>query len=154
MKNKKLKNLKNLAEEKYDKVNSIENKEMGMMGFYSNLFTKNKSLGSGFRGETDDTMIKMYHDKKSEFNKLIDDKVEEINEKKDLDKIRENKKYKDEKENIINEIKEKSEKLKKNENDGIGVAIENKISRDDKVEDLKRKYLERKRNRDKEQINE
>lgn len=123
---------------------------MGMMGFYSNLLTKNKSLGSGFRGETDDTMLKLYQERKSEFNQLIDKKINEFSEEKDLKiTVNKKKKFDDEKEDVIREIKSQMENK-------ISPMTNNKDTDDSKiaantsskVDDIKQRYLERKRHRE------
>jgi len=119
---------------------------MGMMGFYSNLLTKNKSLGSGFRGEVDqdDKMLQMYHERKNEFSKLIDQKINEIEEEKDKKTM---KKFKDEKEDVVREIKQQAE-IESGKD--ITENIENsKIMIDSisKIDEIKKRYLERKRDR-------
>ena len=117
---------------------------MGMMGFYSNLLTKNKSLGKGFRGEIEDDMIRIYSEKKNEFNKLIDNKINEIKEEK-FDKKKKEKL--DEKENIINDIKNQTEEIKNKKNIENIENIELNVEKVNKVDEAKRRYLERKRNR-------
>ncbi len=117
-----------------------------MMGFYSNLLTKNKSLGSGFRGEVDqdDKMLQMYHERKNEFSKLIDQKINEIEEEKDKKTM---KKFKDEKEDVVREIKQQAE-IESGKD--ITENIENsKIMIDSisKIDEIKKRYLERKRDR-------
>lgn len=118
------------------------------MGFYSNLLTKNKSLGTGFRGEAeqqDDKMLKMYHERKHEFSRLIDNKVSEIEEEKEK---KNKKKFKDEKDQVIKEIKQQTEAIK-----GQNIPVENeenktKVDNASKVDEIKKRYLERKRHRD------
>jgi len=124
---------------------------MGMMGFYSNLLTKNKSLGTGIRGEAekqDDKMLQMYHERKNEFNQLVDNKVSEIEEEKDMKK----KKFNDEKEEVIKDIKKQTE-VNKTQNVQL-LNEENTLKVDNayKVDEIKKRYLERKRNRDEDKI--
>ncbi len=122
-----------------------------MMGFYSNLLTKNKSVGTGFRGEAeqqDDKMLQMYHERKHEFNRLIDNKVSEIEEEKEK---KNQKKFIDEKDQVIKNIKQQTEGKKlqniasENEENKLKFDTEHPVS---KVDDIKKRYLERKRQRD------
>jgi coiled-coil domain-containing protein 55 len=108
--------------EKYNKVHSVANKEFGMMGFYSSLLTKNK-LYSEEKGKEINEEVK----KDVILNKIIEKKEE-------------NAKF----EPIIKEVKEKSIKLQHE----VIKEIDSHDSAIDKAEEYKKRYIERKRNRD------
>jgi hypothetical protein len=123
-------------DEKYDEKNSVLNKETGMMGFYSNLLTKNTAYGGGKRGEGDVEQIAQNTKKKKDFKAEIEEKLDRREKQ-----IKEPKPPKSEVIKPEEKPKEPIEEAKAEEN-------ANAADQQAKAEEYKKRYLERKRYRD------
>ncbi len=152
-----------IKNERDDEKKTI-NSENGMMGFYSSLLTKNSAYGGGRRGEGDDNILKIYNQRKSQYEKSFEkvkededvvqggyrkskelkgkdkDKEEYIETKIDSDSDDKNNGNKLEDKEIFPPLSKSTCKADKFPESNIS---ENKCS----VEDFKARYLERKRNR-------
>jgi len=84
--------MKQQFEEKYDKKYSV-NEETGLMGFYSNLFTRNKDFGAGTRGEGEEKLVEEHKKRKDLYTKLIEDGFDKaVENNKKLEQEKEKKK--------------------------------------------------------------
>lgn len=122
--------------EKYDEEYSVANKEFGMMGFYSSLLTKNKLFS--------DNKIENKINNSSNSNKEIDSII--VSTKEDVvfkQEVKADQSLKADNKTEQDKEKSKEEVAKPD----ITNTLEefNKI---DKAEEYKKRYLERKRNRD------
>jgi coiled-coil domain-containing protein 55 len=124
--------------EKYDEKHSVLNKEAGMMGFYSNLLTRNAAYGGGRRGEGDKGLIEEVNRRKKELNALLEDKIDK-------------KEKQESKKEIVEDIQTEQATIVDNIDDGKAEAASDNVAVVDEVnkaEEYKKRYLERKRNRD------
>lgn len=137
--------------ENKEKKNTV-NSEYGMMGFYSNLLTKNTAMGARSKEDEEKELLKFYQNKKKEYEKVILKNVEEDEKKslfRDGEKLEEDKtilrdmiNMKENKDSIISENKNKNDTHEKGSSSDI-VPTE-KAS----IDEFKLRYLERKRHRD------
>ena len=118
------------------------------MGFYSNLFTKNKDFGSGTRGEGEEKLIVEHQKRKDIYTKMIEDSYDKTLENHKKIELQKQKKKADEKEKIekLLSIPEAKEKIIQPETPSNSIMINDKPKTlDEKKELYKLKYLERKR---------
>jgi len=137
--------MKQQFEEKYDKKYSV-NEETGLMGFYSNLFTRNKDFGAGTRGEGEEKLVEEHKKRKDLYTKLIEDgfdKAVENNKKLEQEKEKKKQEEKNKIEKMLS-APEVKEKIIQPETP-INVEDNTPISLEEKKELYKQKYLERKR---------
>ena len=131
-----------------EQKNTVDS-DYGMMGFYSNLLTKNSAMGAQSKEEKEELeLLKIYQSKKKDYENFIrkegDDESEKNTREKGKDKIVSKQKF--DEELIVNEIK----KLKnsKDEIKNESNPNSNELSAKNSVDELKLRYLERKRQRE------
>lgn len=142
-----------------EKKNTI-NTDYGMMGFYSNLLTKNTAMGAKSKEDEERELLKIYQNKKKDYERTIrkdDDDVEDKKRNNKTDGLDKGKIIPSE-ELIKNEIKKlkivEGNIIEKNINQmGIVDQDESNNSKEDlkeknNIEELKIRYLERKRQRE------
>ena len=129
--------------------NNTVNSDFGMMGFYSNLLTKNSAMGAQSKEEKEEAEILMaYQTKKKAYENFLR-KDDDENSQKNI-RVKGNdtniSKQNFDEELIVNEIK----KLKntKEETNTQNKPDSNEISEKNNVDELKLRYLERKRLRE------
>lgn len=138
----KKKELAMLLEEERDKSRTIHNEEYGMMGFYSNLLTKNKLFSNTV--EDDKTPNDSGRNNLKSLDKEEDLTISNVNKgDDDVMKVYTKVKKEFDKNLLDKEEKIKSSVVKPNIVEGI-----KKDGGKDKAEEYKQRYLERKRNRE------
>lgn len=131
---------------------STVNSEFGMMGFYSNLLTKNTAMGARSKEDEEKELLKIYQNKKKEYEKIILNNVEDEESHKnkgdkksigrDGEKLPEDKTIISDIVNVVSENNNKNDTHDKDSNsDTVPTA---KAS----IDELKLRYLERKRQRE------
>lgn len=138
--------------DKEDEKKTI-NSETGMMGFYSNLLTKNTAYAGGRRGEgdtkndVDSNYLKVYQEKKKQYEKVViedEDEIERGKNKKDKDiKLKKDTFNEDEEKSGDNNISQKNKSSSSITKTESSKQIGNTFT----LDDYKQRYLERKRNR-------
>ena len=118
-------------DEKYNEKNTV-NSEFGMMGFYSNLLTKNVAYGGINKIDENEEVVTTYKDKIKQY----ENSIENYKEQKDVIKDKEVKE---------NNITIEKDKLVEKEKQEEGIKSNSKEKVD--LEEYKKRYLERKRNR-------
>ena len=129
--------------------NSTVNSDYGMMGFYSNLLTKNSAMGAQSKEEKEEAeLLKAYQNKKKDYENLLRQDDDEDSQKNKRDKGNDkniSKKNYDE-EVIVNEIRKLKNTKEETNTQKNPDSIE--ISGKNSVDELKLRYLERKRQRE------